>query len=92
MNAFKLVFSAKICFKVVVGGVKIRETIVFLVNLYYQVLPYLMMHGNIHFVYIRNTTVVMTYSTLQKNFCKLVVSVSKHVVTIWVNICICFML
>ena len=89
---FKLVFSAKICFKMVVGGIKIRETIVFLVNPYYQVLPYLMMHGNIHFVYIRNTTVVMTYSTLQKIFCKLVVSVCKHVVTIWVNIRICFML
>ena len=33
---FKLVFSAKICFKVVVGGVKIREAIVFLVDKYYR--------------------------------------------------------
>ena len=32
---FKLVFSAKIFFKVVVGGVNIGEAIVFLVDLYY---------------------------------------------------------
>ena len=32
---FKLVFSAKICFNVVVGGVKIGEAIDFLVNPYY---------------------------------------------------------
>ena len=35
MNAFKLVFSAKACFKVVVRSVKIGEAIVFLVNPYY---------------------------------------------------------
>ena len=34
MNAFKLVFSAKACFKVVVRGVKIGEAIVFLVDPY----------------------------------------------------------
>ena len=34
-NAFKLVFSAKVCFKVVVGSVKIGEAIVFLVDPYY---------------------------------------------------------
>ena len=34
-NAFKLVFSAKICFKVIVGGVKIGEAIVFLIDPYY---------------------------------------------------------
>ena len=28
MNAFKLVFSAKTCFKVVVRSVKIKETII----------------------------------------------------------------
>ena len=32
---FKLVFSAKACFKAVVGSVKIGETIVFLVDPYY---------------------------------------------------------
>ena len=42
MNAFKLVFLAKICFKVVAGGVKIGEAIVFLVDPYYLILPYLM--------------------------------------------------
>ena len=34
-NVFNLLFSAKICFKVVVGGVKIGEAIVFLVDPYY---------------------------------------------------------
>ena len=37
-----MVFSAKICFKVIVGGVKIGEAIVFLIDPYYLVLPYLM--------------------------------------------------
>ena len=32
---FKLVFSAEICFRVVVGGVKIGRAIVFLVDPYY---------------------------------------------------------
>ena len=35
MNAFKLVFSAKACFKVVIRSVKTGEAIVFLVNPYY---------------------------------------------------------
>ena len=35
-------YSAKICFKVVVKSVKIGKAIVFLVDPYYQVLPYLM--------------------------------------------------
>ena len=35
MNAFKLVFSAKACFKVVVKSVKIGEAIVFLIDPYY---------------------------------------------------------
>ena len=35
MNAFKLVFSAKACFKVVVKSVKIGKVIVFLVDPYY---------------------------------------------------------
>ena len=35
MNAFKLVFSAKACFKVGVESVKIGEVIAFLVNPYY---------------------------------------------------------
>ena len=35
MNAFKLAFSAKACFKVVFRSVKIEEAIVFLVNPYY---------------------------------------------------------
>ena len=35
MNAFKLVFSAKTCFKLVVRSVKIGEAIVFLVDPYY---------------------------------------------------------
>ena len=34
MNAFKLVFSVKACFKVVVRSVKIREAIVFLIDPY----------------------------------------------------------
>ena len=44
MNAFKLVFSAKACLKVVVGSVKIGEAIVFLVYPYYLVLLYLMIY------------------------------------------------
>ena len=39
MNAYKLVFPAKACFKVVVRSVKIGEAIVFLVDPYYLVLP-----------------------------------------------------
>ena len=35
MNAFKLIFSAKACFKVVVRNVKNGEVIVFLVDPYY---------------------------------------------------------
>ena len=35
MNAFKLVFSAKVCFKVVVRSAKIGKAIVFLVDPYY---------------------------------------------------------
>ena len=42
MNAFKLVFSAKACFKRVVRSVKIKEGKVFLVDPYYYVLPYLL--------------------------------------------------
>ena len=34
-NAFQLVFSAKVCFKMVVGGVKIGEAVVFLIDPYY---------------------------------------------------------
>ena len=34
-NAFQLAFSEKVCFKVVVGGVKIGEAIVFLIDPYY---------------------------------------------------------
>ena len=34
MNAFKLVFLAKACFKVAARNVKIKEAIVFLVDLY----------------------------------------------------------
>ena len=42
MNAFKLVFSEKACFKVVARSVKIGEAVVFLVDPYYSVLLYLM--------------------------------------------------
>ena len=42
MNAFNLVYSAKACFMMVVRSVKIGEAIVFLVDPYYKVLPYLM--------------------------------------------------
>ena len=42
MNTFKLAFSAKSCFKVVVRSVKIEETIVFLVKYVcmYTSIPY----------------------------------------------------
>ena len=53
MNAFKLVFLAIACFKVVVRGVKIGEAIVFLVEL-----PYLMI------TYLLNITGQLTCSTL----------------------------
>ena len=41
MDAFKFVFSAKACFKVVVRSAKTGEAIVFLVDPFYYVLPYL---------------------------------------------------
>ena len=43
MNAFKLAFLAKAYFK---RSVKIPEAIVFLVNPYYLVLPYLILHNS----------------------------------------------
>ena len=42
MDALKLAFSTKSCFKVVVRSAKKLEPIVFLVNPYYKVLIYLM--------------------------------------------------